>query len=75
MRTTGSKNFHPALVLKVTPLLFGNDYYQPFHAGMEGQTIKVREVDWPSAYYEVHGGGSILKTDVELLCKLTWVES
>lgn len=42
-----------------------------WHKGMEGQVIKVREVNWPSAYVEAKNGYSIPKSDIEYKIKLS----
>lgn len=54
-------------IVKHTKLLFDNNYEDCFHKDKVGDDIIVREVDWPSAYYECKTGESILKTDCEII--------
>lgn len=52
-------------IIKHSQILFGNTYVDGWHKDMVGRVIKVREVEWPSAYYEAMSGDSILKSDCE----------
>lgn len=54
-------------IARHTPLIFQNSPVNMWHVNKVGKVIKVREVEWPSAFYETKTGESILKTDCDII--------
>lgn len=58
-------------VIKHTPLLFNTEYVDTWLSDKVGRILLVKEVDWPSAFYEtkIENGVSVLKSDCERIAK------
>ena len=65
------KKYFKVKIIKHSPLTFGNEKCDTWLKDKVGQVLLVREVDWPSAFYEtkVENGVSILKSDCERIAK------
>ena len=65
MKTENQNPYFEVKIIKHTQLQFAHGKTDGWYVDSVGKTIRVREVMWPSAYYECESGDSILKSDTQ----------